>query len=237
VDTQTEDPPVPTDVESDPADTPVESETPSESETPLEDTPDPADVVVAAPTPEPEEPSIPVESDSETVPTEGEGEDNSPPVEPEKVPDPVVEEDPPAEDSPIEDPPAEDPPAEDTTADTETQPADGDEEPPLAVEDGEEAPPVEGEGEVPVDEAELTDDDLAATVAAIRADDEDLAEGGEAASLAPEPALTVFGCNVPTAGEEAVGAVVAGGDYLLAVAGLFGLIVARVRPKRRRKGE
>jgi len=227
VDTQTEDPPVPTDVESDPTDTPDESETPSESETPVEDPPDPADVVVAAPTPEPEEPSTPVEADPETVPTEGEGEDNSPPVEPEKVPDPVVEEDPPAED-----PPAEDPPAEDTTADTETQPAEGDEEVP--VEDGEEAPPAEGEARP--DEAELTEDDLAATVAAMRADDDDdFAE--DSASLAPEPALTVFGCNVPTAGEEAVGAVVAGGDYLLAVAGLFGLIVARVRPKRRRKSE
>jgi hypothetical protein len=86
--------------------------------------------------------------------------------------------------------------------------------------------------EEPVDEAELTDDDLAATVAAMRADDDDeFAE--DSASLAPEPALTVFGCNVPTGGKEAVGA----GDYLLAVAGLFGLIVARVRPKRRRKGE
>jgi len=230
VDAQTEDPPVPTDVESDPDVAPDESETPIESETPVEDTPDPADVVVPAPTPETEEPSAPVESDPETVPTEGEGEDNAPPVEPEKVPDPVVEEDPSVEDSPVEDPPAEDPPAEDTTTDTETQPAEGDEEVP--VEDGEEAPPEEGEGEAPVDEAELTDDDLAATVAAMRADDDDeFAE--DSASLAPEPALTVFGCNVPTGGKEAVGA----GDYLLAVAGLFGLIVARVRPKRRRKGE
>jgi hypothetical protein len=73
----------------------------------------------------------------------------------------------------------------------------------------------------------------------MRAEDEenflDEGEGDGDGSLAPEPALTVFGCNVPTGGpEEAVGAVTAGADYLLAAAGLFGLIVARVRPKRRK---
>ena len=72
----------------------------------------------------------------------------------------------------------------------------------------------------------------------MRADDEDNPfaedEGNGDGSLAPEPALTVFGCNVPTGGDEAVGAVTAGADYLLAAAGLFGLIVARVRPKRRK---
>ena len=80
-----------------------------------------------------------------------------------------------------------------------------------------------------------TEDDLAATVAAMRA----LDEGGDAveedSSLAPEPAFTLFGCNVPTGGEEAAGAVSAGGDYLIAVAGLFGLIIARVRPGRNQK--
>ena len=80
-----------------------------------------------------------------------------------------------------------------------------------------------------------TEDDLAATVAAMRT----LDEGGDAAeedsSLAPEPAFTLFGCNVPTGGEEAAGAVSAGGDYLIAMAGLFGLIIARVRPGRNQK--
>ena len=63
--------------------------------------------------------------------------------------------------------------------------------------------------------------------------DEDL--NGETSAeviLAPEPALTVFGCNVPTGPEAAAGAVLAGADYILMSAGLFGLIVARVRPKR-----
>ena len=69
----------------------------------------------------------------------------------------------------------------------------------------------------------------------MRADDDDFAEDEDSDSLAPEPALTVFGCNVPTGRDEAVGAVIAGGDYLITAAGLFGLIVARVRPKRRRK--
>ncbi|MBT3555409.1 MAG: hypothetical protein HN926_03985 [Chloroflexi bacterium] len=65
--------------------------------------------------------------------------------------------------------------------------------------------------------------------------DEDL--NGETSAeviLAPEPALTVFGCNVPTGPEAAAGAVLAGADYILMSAGLFGLIVARVRPKRRK---
>jgi hypothetical protein len=44
----------------------------------------------------------------------------------------------------------------------------------------------------------------------------------------------VFGCNVPTGPAEAAGAVTAGADYILMDAGLFGLVVARVRPKRRK---
>jgi len=91
------------------------------------------------------------------------------------------------------------------------------------------------ESAVPTTAAE----DIAATVAAMRAADEELndagTEGGEI--LAPEPALTVFGCNVPTGEAEAAGAVTAGADYLIAVAGLFGLIVARVRPRRRQDSE
>ncbi len=81
----------------------------------------------------------------------------------------------------------------------------------------------------------ITDDEIAATVAAMRADDDLEEEAAAEASLAPKPALTVFGCNVPTGGEEAVGGVVAGADYLLAIAGLFGLIVARARPTRRKR--
>ena len=78
----------------------------------------------------------------------------------------------------------------------------------------------------------VTDDDLAATVAAMRAlDGEEVVDP----SLAPEPAFTVFGCNVPIEGEETANAVSASGDYLIAVAGLFGLIIARVRPRRKQK--
>jgi len=201
-------------VEIDPDVTPGESETPTESETPVEDSLDPADVAVPAPTPESEEPVVPVEADPDVTPVDGEIDDNAAPVEPEQVPDPTA-----AADAPAEDPLAGDP------ADAETQPAEGDD-----------VPPVE-DGEAQQDEADLTEDDLAATVATMRAADEYFAEDGESASLAPEPALTVFGCNVPIGGKEAIGAVVSGGDYLLAVAGLFGLIVVRVRPKRRRKGE
>ena len=102
----------------------------------------------------------------------------------------------------------------------------------MPADDGEGAP--DG-GDGAGDEASVTDDDLAVTVAAIRAlDEEELAAEGDR-SLAPEPALTVFGCNVPTGGKEVENAVTAGGDYLLAVAGLFGLIVARVRPGRNKK--
>ena len=100
---------------------------------------------------------------------------------------------------------------------------------------GDEAADAASEEEEPV-----TEEDIAATVAAMRAEDEDnlFAEDEGDGSLAPEPALTVFGCNVPTGGpEEAVGAVTSGADYMLAAAGLFGLIVARVRPKRRNREE
>ena len=214
----TEDPPIPAGVatatpKSDPVVTPGDPETPPESETPIEVAPEPTAVVVPAPTPDNEEPSVPVAGDPDAAPVDGDSEEPTPPVEPEEVPDPTA-----APDPPVEDPPAEDPPTEDPPADTETEPA-------------------EGEGEVPVDEADLTEDDLAATVAAMRANDEDFAEDEADASPAPEPALTVFGCNVPTGGKEAVNHVIAGGDYLLAVAGLFGLIVARVRPRRRHKPE
>ena len=40
--------------------------------------------------------------------------------------------------------------------------------------------------------------------------------------------------HVPTGPAEAAGAVTAGADYILMDAGLFGLVVARVRPKRRK---
>ncbi|MEE8045412.1 MAG: hypothetical protein V3T49_01085, partial [Dehalococcoidia bacterium] len=107
-----------------------------------------------------------------------------------------------------------------------------------SAEDGEssEAPAEDAASEDRPDEADLTDDDLAATVAAMRADDDlDADDTGVDTSIAPGPALTVFGCNVPTGAEEAAGAVVAGADYLLMAAGLFGLIVARARPKNRKR--
>ena len=44
----------------------------------------------------------------------------------------------------------------------------------------------------------------------------------------------VFGCNVPTGPAEAAGAVTAAADYIIMAEGLFGLVVARVRPKRRK---
>jgi hypothetical protein len=139
-------------------------------------------------------------------------------VEPTPVPDASATVDPEAAPTPADaDPGAS--PADDTSDETPT-----------------EADPVDdGSGEPVAEEEEITEDDIAATVAAMRASDEELAEDGDAdPSLAPEPALTVFGCNVPMGGEEAVGAVTAGADYLLAAGGLFGLIVARVRPKRRK---
>lgn len=111
------------------------------------------------------------------------------------------------------------------TVDPEVAPTPADAEP--------ETPPADDTSSEPaVEDEEITEDDIAATVAAMRADDEELTDADP--SIAPEPALTVFGCNVPTGGEEAVGAVTAGADYLIAAAGLFGLIVARVRPKRRK---
>jgi hypothetical protein len=91
--------------------------------------------------------------------------------------------------------------------------------------------------EVPAEDEDVSNDDIAATVAAMRAD-EDLEEDEDEEdepSIAPKPAFTVFGCNVPTGPEEAAVGVVAGADYLLAVAGLFGLIVARARPRRRKR--
>jgi hypothetical protein len=50
----------------------------------------------------------------------------------------------------------------------------------------------------------------------------------------PKPALTVFGCNVPTGPAEVAGVVTAAAYYIIMAAGLFGLVVARVRPKRRK---
>ena len=121
-------------------------------------------------------------------------------------------------------------PEDSVPADPETVPTPEDSETPTA-EDAADEPPAEAEEEV------VTEDDIAATVAAMRAADEDLQDdtGVDSGSAAPSPALTVFGCNVPTGPEEAAGAVIAGGDYLIAVAGLFGLIVARVRPNRRKR--
>jgi hypothetical protein len=70
----------------------------------------------------------------------------------------------------------------------------------------------------------------------MRADDDLRTDDtGVDTSIAPKPALTVFGCNAPTGPEEAAGVVAAGADYLLMVAGLFGLIVARAGPRIRKR--
>ncbi len=94
-----------------------------------------------------------------------------------------------------------------------------------------ETPPADADEGSEGGEGAVTEEDLAATVAAMRASDEEELDP----SLAPEPAFTVFGCNVPINGEDSANAVSAGGDYLIAMAGLFGLIVARVRPRRSKK--
>jgi hypothetical protein len=98
-------------------------------------------------------------------------------------------------------------------------------------EPGVETPPADADEGSEGGEGAVTEEDLAATVAAMRAFDEEELDP----SLAPEPAFTVFGCNVPINGEDAANAVSAGGDYLIAIAGLFGLIVARIRPGRSKK--
>jgi hypothetical protein len=187
---------------------------PTEIPTDPESTDTPADIETPADsTPEvPEEEAV---ATPETVPPPEEtaapetAEPNAAPEDAPTVPDPVEVP------TPV---PGEDPPAEG-------------EEPPA---DGEDATADDDAGDALAKEG----DDIAATVAAMRAADEDLAdnveEGEEDPSIAPGTALTVFGCNLPT-GKEAVGGVIAGGDYLLAVAGLFGLIVARVRPKLRKR--
>jgi len=203
---------IPTDSEAVASAEPESADTPDVAETPADSTPE--DVVATPETvPAPEATIEPETVEPDVVP------EDSPPA---TTPDDVIAVPDPAEvPTPV---PADDPPA-----DTEAPPAEGEE------------PPAESADVAPVADvvdASSEEEDIAATVAAMRAADEDLAEDGEGTpSLAPEPALTVFGCNVPTGGKEAVGAVVAGGDYLLAVAGLFGLIVARVRPKRRKRDE
>ena len=135
--------------------------------------------------------------------------DAEPTVEPEQVPTPEVQG-------------AVETVADNSDTETEVPPAETDDK----SKDGDGS----AESEDPV-----TEDDLAATVSAMRALDEEQLDGGGDASLAAEPAFTVFGCNVPTGGEEAANAVTAGGDYLIAMAGLFGLIIARARPRRNGK--
>jgi hypothetical protein len=96
-----------------------------------------------------------------------------------------------------------------------------------------ETAPTPDDSVTPAEEVNVEDseEDIAATVAAMRAADD---ETSAADVLAPKPALTVFGCNVPTGPEEAAGAVTAGADYILMAAWLFGMVVARVRSKRRK---
>ena len=216
-----------------PTPTPIPTETPTPAptvEVPEAVDPAPTEVPsdsseVASATPEPVESPEPETVPEQSVePSESEEPVASEPVtdpEPENV-EPVAapEDAPPADPESVPEPSESDTPAEDSNE-------------PVADADGE--PPAEGNSE---EDGPVTEEDIAATVAAMRAADEEAeateGEGDADPSLAPEPALTVFGCNVPTGGDEAVGAVTAGADYMLAAAGLFGLIVARVRPKRRK---
>ncbi len=109
----------------------------------------------------------------------------------------------------------------------------------VSPDDAEEQPAVDdSDVSTAEDEPPVTEDDISATVAALRAADEEAAEaeGEDGVTIAPEPALTVFGCNIPTGGDGSVRVMTATGDYLIMLAGLLGLVVARVRPNRR-KGE
>jgi hypothetical protein len=198
--------------------TAVPSETPADTEPPAESAPEVP--VVAEPVPSPDAPADSGNSGSNVVP---ETEAPTDTADPEQAP--------PA--APVDDVVAEEPDPEtlvddDSASDTDDTADDAN-------------PDAEADPEDPAEDEELTNDDIAATVAAMRADDEldgdEAVDGEEDPSLAPEPALTVFGCNVPSGPEEAVGGVIAGADYLLAAAGLFGLIVARARPKRRKRAD
>ncbi|MCZ6539910.1 MAG: hypothetical protein O6922_08820 [Chloroflexi bacterium] len=197
---------------------PVPAETPAGPGDAATATPEPTDLPpeetsVAEVSPEAVATPEPVPTPVTTPVPASETESSEVPAAPEVVEPAVDPEQVPAPEVPN----AEEKAAETPDAEAETPPAD-----PVAGSDG---------GEVVV-----TDDDLAATVAAMRAlDEEELAAEGDP-SLAPEPALTLFGCNVPMSREEAARGVSAGGDYLIAAAGLFGLIIARVRPGRNRKG-
>lgn len=212
-----------------PTATPIPTETPVPTPTvdipptveiaPTEVPTDAAEVATAEP-----EPATDPEA---SVPDEPTPEPETP-VEPEPVATPETETVEAVEDS------EDSTPSEDAEAPVEEAPVPEDVEAEPA-DDGDAVPADDGSSE---DEEPVTEEDIAATVAAMRADDEEAdANGEEDASIAPEPALTVFGCNVPTGGDEAVGGVIAGADYLLAAAGLFGLIVARVRPKRRKNAD
>jgi hypothetical protein len=226
--------------------TPVPTETPIPTPTvelppavaPTEIPTDASDVAPADPEPveNPIDTETPVDPETEDeVPVETVPEPDSD-VDPEVVVPPSDTEEP---------APADDTTTDDTTADPEQVPepddtGDAADDTGDVVDDPEapagdtETPAEDDAAEEVTDDAEVTEDDIAATVAAMRADDELDDATEDDPSLAPEPALTVFGCNVPTGPEEAKGAVIAGGDYLIMVAGLFGLIVARARPKRRK---
>lgn len=203
-----------------PTPTPIPTETPIPAPTvevaPTEVPADATQVAVASPEPAetPEASETPVSSEPSAEPTASTDPEPVATPEPETVEPTAVPVDP----SPV------DPEAAPTPADSEPSPEDTETEEPAPEDDS------------TAEEEQVTEADIAATVAAMRAADEENAEaeGEEGTSIAPEPALTVFGCNVPTGGDEAVGAVTAGADYIIAAAGLFGLIVARVRPKRRK---
>ncbi len=207
-------------------DAPLPTPTPVPTESP---TPAPVEPEVPAPTATPiatAEPSIPEvnpETTPEAVPTpESTAEpvvtpEVAPTPEPEQVvdPEPVADSEPTSESDPEAAP----------TPDGES----GDAEEELTDEDIQATVTALRGGDEQVD-AELTEDEVEATVQALRLqDDEDLSSG----SFAPEPALTVFGCAVPTGDDPDVRAVIPGADYIIMAVGLVGLVAVRVRPKRR----
>jgi len=207
-------------------DAPLPTPTPVPTETP---TPAPVETQVPAPTATPIATAEPSTSDvtSEATPEVSPTPESTPDVEvtPESAPtpEPVAESEPSAE--------PESTPGE--TSDPEAAPTpegeSGDAEEELTDEDIQATVTALRAGDEQA-EAELSDDEIEATVQALRLQDgEDLSSS----SLAPEPALTVFGCAVPTGDNPEVQAVIPGADYIIMAVGLVSLVAARVRPKRR----
>ncbi len=209
------------------------------------ETPTPAPTLVPAATSVPDPTSIPVDPGDSVVAATPDPADPPPEATPEVTPEPAAT----PESVPTPEPTAEPENSEFPAApedagqsvDPEQVPPPEEDNPDAAAAENpdadSEAPAVDpdSEGDEAGREDSVTEDDLAATVAAMRAIDDEAVEGEENQAPEEDPVFTVFGCNIPLNGEEATNAVSAGGDYLIAAAGLFGLIVARVRPGRRKR--